>query len=257
MSAPAFHNNDIALGAVGTAAVIALWESAARTGLVDPSVFPSPSLAIAAAAGRLTAQQLGENLSWSLLRVFSGFAMGALAGVVMGILAGWYRRLGMIVSPLVELLRPISPLAWIPLAIIWFGLGEPSKFFIIFLGAFFPVVTAAYQGMRGIDPMLLRAGQTMGLSGVPLLLRVAIPAASPDLATGLRIGWGLSFGVLVAAELVAADKGLGYMIISERNTGGSVGVIIVGILLIGALNLLTDGVIGIAIRRWVGRWHGS
>ncbi|CAD5251913.1 conserved membrane hypothetical protein [Bosea sp. 62] len=257
MSAGTLRSNDLALGVIGTLAVILLWETSVRTGLIDPAVFPSPSLAIAAATERLTAQQLGENLSWSLARVFSGFALGALAGVVVGIPAGWYRRFGLIVSPLVELLRPIPPLAWIPLAIIWFGLGEPSKFFIIFLGAFFPVVTAAYQGMRGVDPMLLRAGQTMGLSGVPLLLRVAIPAAAPDLATGLRIGWGLSFGVLVAAELIAADRGLGYMIIAERNAGGSVGVIIVGILLIGALNLLTDAAIGVAIRHWVGRWHGS
>lgn len=257
MSASTLRNNDLALGVIGTLAVILLWETSVRTGLIDRAVFPSPSLAIAAATERLTARQLGENLSWSLARVFSGFALGALAGVVVGILAGWYRRFGLIVSPLVELLRPIPPLAWIPLAIIWFGLGEPSKFFIIFLGAFFPVVTAAYQGMRSVDPMLLRAGQTMGLSGVPLLLRVAIPAAAPDLATGLRIGWGLSFGVLVAAELIAADRGLGYMIIAERNAGGSVGVIIVGILLIGALNLLTDAAIGVAIRHWVGRWHGS
>ena len=257
MSASTLRSNDLALGVIGTLAVILLWETSVRTGVIDPTVFPSPSLAIAAAAERLTARQLGENLSWSLARVFSGFLLGALAGVVVGILAGWYRRFGLVVSPLVELLRPIPPLAWIPLAIIWFGLGEPSKFFIIFLGAFFPVVTAAYQGMRSVDPMLLRAGQTMGLSGVPLLLRVAIPAAAPDLATGLRIGWGLSFGVLVAAELIAADRGLGYMIIAERNTGGSVGVIIVGILLIGALNLLTDAAIGVAIRHWVGRWHGS
>lgn len=257
MSASTLRSNDLALGVIGTLAVILLWETSVRTGLIDRAVFPSPSLAIAAATERLTARQLGENLSWSLARVFSGFALGALAGVVVGVLAGWYRRFGLIVSPLVELLRPIPPLAWIPLAIIWFGLGEPSKFFIIFLGAFFPVVTAAYQGMRSVDPMLLRAGQTMGLSGVPLLLRVAIPAAAPDLATGLRIGWGLSFGVLVAAELIAADRGLGYMIIAERNAGGSVGVIIVGILLIGALNLLTDAAIGVAIRYWVGRWHGS
>lgn len=257
MSASTLRSGDLALGVIGTLAVILFWEAAVHTDLIDRAVFPSPSLAIAAATERLTARQLGENLSWSLARVFSGFALGALAGVVVGILAGWYRRFGLLVSPLIELLRPIPPLAWIPLAIIWFGLGEPSKFFIIFLGAFFPVVTAAYQGMRSVDPMLLRAGQTMGLSGVPLLLRVAIPAAAPDLATGLRIGWGLSFGVLVAAELIAADRGLGYMIIAERNAGGSVGVIIVGILLIGALNLLTDAAIGVAIRHWVGRWHGS
>ncbi len=163
----------------------------------------------------------------------------------------------MVARPLIELLRPIPPLAWIPLAIIWFGLGEPSKFFIIFLGAFFPVVTAAYQGITNVDPVLIRAAQSFGLRGVPLLVRVAIPAASPDLATGIRIGWGLSFGVLVAAELIAADRGLGYMIMNERNTGGSVSVIIVGILLIGALNLLTDAAIGGAIGRWIGRWHGT
>jgi len=250
-------SSNAALGIIGTLAAVALWEICARTGVIDPALFPSPSLAIREAAGRLTMDTVADNLMWSLMRVFSGFALGAIAGAAIGIAAGWYRGFGTIVRPIIELLRPIPPLAWIPLAIIWFGLGEPSKFFIIFLGAFFPVVTAAYQGMRSIDPVLLRAAQTMGLSGLPLLLRVAVPAAAPDLATGVRIGWGLSFGVLVAAELVAADRGLGYMIINERNTGGSVGVIIVGILLIGALNLLTDAALGLAIKRWIGRWHGA
>ncbi len=249
--------SDLTLGLIGAVLAVATWEISARTGLIDPAIFPSPSLAIRAAAERLTAETVADNLFWSLLRVFSGFLLGALAGAAVGIAAGWYRGFGAIARPLIELLRPIPPLAWIPLAIIWFGLGEPSKFFIIFLGAFFPVVTAAYQGMRSIDPMLLKAAQTFGLSGVPLLLRVAVPAAAPDLATGVRIGWGLSFGVLVAAELIAADRGLGYMIINERNTGGSVGVIVVGILLIGALNLVTDAAIGAAIKRWIGRWHGA
>ena len=250
-------SSNAALGIIGTAAAVAIWEICARTGVIDPGLFPSPSLAIREAAGRLTMDTVADNLMWSLMRVFSGFVLGAIAGAAIGIAAGWYRGFGTVVRPIIELLRPIPPLAWIPLAIIWFGLGEPSKFFIIFLGAFFPVVTAAYQGMRSIDPVLLRAAQTMGLSGLPLLLRVAVPAAAPDLATGVRIGWGLSFGVLVAAELVAADRGLGYMIINERNTGGSVGVIIVGILLIGALNLLTDAALGLAIKRWIGRWHGA
>jgi ABC-type nitrate/sulfonate/bicarbonate transport system permease component len=249
--------SDLTLGLIGAVSAIALWEICARTGVIDPAIFPSPSLAIGAAAERLTAETLADNLFWSLFRVFSGFLLGALVGAAVGIAAGWYRGFGAIMRPLIELFRPIPPLAWIPLAIIWFGLGEPSKFFIIFLGAFFPVVTAAYQGMRSIDPVLLKAVQTFGLSGVPLLLRVAVPAAAPDLATGIRIGWGLSFGVLVAAELIAADRGLGYMIINERNTGGSVGVIIVGILLIGALNLITDAAIGLAIKRWIGRWHGA
>lgn len=171
--------SDLTLGLIGAVLAVAAWEISARSGLIDPEIFPSPSLAIRAAAERLTAETVADNLFWSLLRVFSGFLLGALAGAAVGIAAGWYRGFGAIARPLIELLRPIPPLAWIPLAIIWFGLGEPSKFFIIFLGAFFPVVTAAYQGMRSIDPMLLKAAQTFGLNGVPLLC--VLPCRPPRL----------------------------------------------------------------------------
>ena len=249
--------SDIALPLVGTAIIVGGWELASQLGAIDPRIFPGPITAISNAAGRLAADTVGEHMAWSLFRVFSGFLFGVVAGVIVGVLAGWYQWFGLIARPIIELLRPIPPLAWIPLAIIWFGLGEPSKFFIIFLGAFFPVVTATYHGVTTVDPILIRAAQTLGLRGLPLLVRIVLPAASPDLATGIRIGWGLSFGVLVAAELIAADRGLGYMIMNERNTGGSVSVIIVGILLIGLLNLLTDAVIGRAIQQWIGRWHGS
>ncbi len=251
------HLNDIFLGLAGTALIIGIWEIAVRSGAIDAAIFPSPSLAISEAVTRLSADRVAEHMAWSLFRVFSGFVIGAAAGIVVGVLAGWSAGFGLIARPLIELLRPIPPLAWIPLAIIWFGLGEPSKFFIIFLGAFFPVVTAAYQGVRSADPVLIRAAQTFGVTGWRLLLQVILPSATPDLATGLRIGWGLSFGILVAAELIAADKGLGFMIMNERTSGGSVSVIIVGILLIGFLNLLTDAAIGGAIQRWIGRWHGN
>lgn len=247
--------SDALLGLAGICIALLAWEAAARSGAVDPLIFPSPTQAIAAASERLGVADVAGHAAWSMLRVTGGFALGTLAGVVIGIAAGWYRGFGLIARPLIELLRPIPPLAWIPLAIIWFGLGEPSKLFIIFLGAFFPVVTAAYHGVTNIDPGLIRAAQTFGLRGPELLWRVAIPASAPDLATGIRIGWGLSFGVLVAAELIAADRGLGHMIINERNTGGSVGVIIVGILIIGLLNLGTDAMIARAIRRRIGRWH--
>lgn len=248
---------EVLLGLAGTALIVLCWEFAVRSGAIDASVFPSPSLAISEAMTRLSADRVGEHMAWSLFRVFSGFAIGAVAGIVVGVLAGWSTGFGLVARPLIELLRPIPPLAWIPLAIIWFGLGEPSKFFIIFLGAFFPVVTAAYQGVRSADPVLIRAARTFGVTGWRLLLQVVVPSAAPDIATGLRIGWGLSFGVLVAAELIAADKGLGFMIMNERTSGGSVSVIIVGILLIGFLNLLTDAAIGGVVQRWIGRWHGN
>ncbi len=245
---------DLMLGLVGAFAVLAAWELAARGGFVDPAIFPSPILAMQSAAERLRVGDILGHVGWSLFRIGTGFTLGALAGIVIGVATGWYRLARFVFLPLIELLRPIPPLAWIPLAIIWFGLGEPSKFFMIFLGAFFPVVTAAYRGVTSVDPVLLRAAQTFGLKGVGLLVRVAIPGAAPDLATGIRIGWGLSFGVLVAAELIAADRGLGFMIMHARLLG-NVDVIVVGIVLIGVLNLLTDGIIALLIRRWIGRWH--
>ena len=245
---------DIGLGIIGSAAVIAVWEIAARGGFIDPAIFPSPTIAVQSAAEKLTGTEVLEHVAWSLFRVTTGFLLGAIAGLVIGIIAGWYRFAGSILVPLIELLRPIPPLAWIPLAIIWFGLGEPSKFFMIFLGAFFPMVTAAYRGVISVDPVLIRAAQAYGLKGIRLLFQVAIPGAMPDLATGVRIGWGLSFGILVAAELIAADRGLGFMIMHAR-LSGYVDVIVVGIFLIGLLNLLTDALLVWLIRKSMGRWH--
>lgn len=246
--------HDAALGALGTGGLFLLWELASRFGVVNPNVFPAPTTAIIGTLQTVPLADILGHVSISLLRIIWGFALGAILGVVIGIASGWYRGLGVLTRPLIELLRPIPPLAWIPMAIIWFGLGEPSKVFVIFLGAFFPVVTSAYEGMVGIDPNLLRAGQTMGLRGPALLFRVAVPAAMPDLATGIRIGWGLSFGVLVAAELIASDKGMGFMIMNARQLG-NVGIIVFGIILIGVINLITDYIIGAIIRRRIGRWH--
>lgn len=250
------RTTDVVLGLTGVAIVIGGWELLVRGGAVDPALFPSPTMAFAEASRRLSVGAVAEHTAWSLYRIVVGFLIGAVAGTVIGIAAGWYRGIGLVLRPIIELLRPIPPLAWIPLAIIWFGLGEPSKFFIIFLGAFFPIVTAAYVGITSVDPVLVRAAQTYGLKGPALLLRVGLPAAAPDLLTGIRIGWGLAFGILVAAELIAADRGLGYMIMNERNTTGSVAVIVVGITLIGILNLVTDWAIGAASQRYIGRWHG-
>jgi ABC-type nitrate/sulfonate/bicarbonate transport system permease component len=236
--------------------VLVAWEAVTQSGLVSPLIFPPPIRAVTAAWAKVPPRELWEHVSTSLLRILWGFGIGAGLGIVLGIASGWYRTLGALVRPLIELVRPIPPLAWIPMAIIWFGIEEPSKVFVIFLGAFFPVVTNTYRGMTAIDPILLRAAQTMGLSGPRILLQVAIPAAMPDIATGIRVGWGLSFGVLVAAELIAADRGMGFLIMQAREFG-DVGVIIFGIILIGATNLVTDYCIGEVIRRKLGRWHAT
>ncbi|MBL8591003.1 MAG: ABC transporter permease [Methylobacteriaceae bacterium] len=240
-------------GAIGVVALLALWEVTARLVWRDPAILPAPTQAIAQALQTLTLRELAGHVGISLFRILAGFAAAAVAGIALGLACGWFRFLDVFIRPLVELLRPIPPLAWIPLAIIWFGLGEPSKIFVIFLAAFFPVFTSAWRGVALIPPVIFRAARTMGVDGARLLWKIGVPAAMPDIAVGLRVGFGLAFGILVAAELIAADQGLGYLIMQARQVG-HLGVSIFGILLIGLLSSFADRRLGALIQRTIGRW---
>jgi ABC-type nitrate/sulfonate/bicarbonate transport system permease component len=240
------------LGAVGVVLFLAVWELAARLVWQDPQVLPAPTQALASAWRHLSAAELALHVGVSLSRILIGFAIAAMAGIALGIMAGWYPWFGRAVRPIVDLLRPIPPLAWIPIAIVWLGLGESSKWFVIFLGAFFPIFTNAHRGMTSIPPVLLRAARTMDVDGLALLAKVAVPAALPDIATGLRVGFGLSFGILVAAELIAAERGMGFLVMQSRQIG-ELGVAVFGILLIGIVSLASDAALAMALRRIVGR----
>jgi ABC-type nitrate/sulfonate/bicarbonate transport system permease component len=240
-------------GAVGVVLFLAIWELAARLVWRDPQVLPSPSQALIVSYALLTPGQVAEHVAVSLGRILAGFGLATVAGVLLGIACGWSARLSLVLKPFIEVTRPIPPLAWIPIAIIWFGLGEASKVFVIFLGAFFPIFTSAWRGVAMIPPVLIRAARTMDVGRAGMLFRVAIPAALPDIAIGLRIGFGLSFGILVAAELIAAERGMGYLVMEARQLG-ELGISIFGIVLIGLVNLLADAQLAVLIRRTVGRW---
>ena len=203
----------------GFITLLLVWQIISSMNLINPKIFPGPMGVIEAALNDVPLNRLLQHIGISLFRVAIGFSIGTAAGIIVGIASGWYYRFGSILRTPIELIRPIPPLAWIPLAIIWLGLGESSKVLIIFLGSFFPVVTNTDQGMANIDPEIIRAGQMLGLQGRRLLLRVAVPASLPDIATGMRIGWSYSFGCMVAAELIAADSGLGYLIMNARQMG--------------------------------------
>lgn len=244
------------LGIAGAIGVVVAWELAARLVWRDAQVLPAPTQAIAAAASQLTVRELAEHVGVSLWRIAAGFTLAAVAATLLGIATAWYEGLARFVRPFVEILRPIPPLAWIPIAIVWFGLGEASKVFVIFLGAFFPVFTNAWRGMRSIPPVLLSAARTMDVDGPALLFKVAIPAALPDISTGLRIGFGLSFGILVAAELIAAERGMGFLVMNSRMLG-QLGVAVFAILLIGVVTLVADGALALALRRLIGHRAGT
>jgi NitT/TauT family transport system permease protein len=142
-----------------------------------------------------------------------------------------------------QMLRPISPLAWMPLAVIWFGVSNLAPIFLIFLASFFPVVVATMNGVRNVPPVYVQAGRNFGLSTPALLLRVVVPAVLPRILVGLRIAFGVAWLVLVAAEMIAVDSGLGYMIIDARNAGKRYDLVVGGMLLIGVIGLLLDALI--------------
>lgn len=231
------------------------WQLLASLGPLSPGVFPGPDRVLERATDYpLTA--LATDLGFSLWRLLSGFILAVVAGTVLGILSGASTKVSNLVHVPMELLRPIPPLAWIAVAVIWLGLGEASKVFIIFIAAFFPVYLAAFRGVRSVGPELLEAAATLGVTGWRALLKVMTPAALPDIAVGLRIGWGLAFTALVGAEVIAGRSGLGYMVMNARATG-DIPLIMYGVLLIGLLGWASDALMTKILYEKLLPWHFS
>lgn len=176
----------------------------------------------------------------SLRRVFFGFGLAVLFGIPMGLTLGWYPAAAQVVNPVIQMARPISPLAWIPLAIVWFGVGDASAVYLIFLASFFPIVVASMNGVRNVPSMFRRAGRNFGLKPAALLAKVVFPAALPQIIVGLRIALGIAWLVVVAAEMIAVDSGLGYLVIDARNSGKRYDLVVAAMLMIGTIGLALD-----------------
>jgi NitT/TauT family transport system permease protein len=225
------------------ALLLALWWLAVRVS--GTKVFPSP---LAVARGFAEVARKGLLLRFvgaSLARVAAGYGAAVLTGIPLGVAMGTWPLLSRAANPVIQLLRPISPIAWIPIAIVLLGVGEATPIFLIFLAALFPVVVTTMNGVRSVAPMFLRASANFGLPRVMLFRRVVLPSALPEMLTGLRISLGIAWLVLVAAEMVAVDTGVGYLIIDSRNAGKRYDLVVTGMLLIGAIGLLLD----LAMRR--------
>ena len=204
------------------------------------SIFPSPADVARGLASLVERRILGAYIRDSLYRVGAGYAAAVIVGIPLGMLLGWYRELGRAVNPIIQMLRPISPLAWMPLAVIWFGVSDTAPIFLIFLASLFPIVVAAMNGVRNVPPMYLQAGRNFGLSTPQMMRRVVFPAVMPRLFVGLRLAFGVAWIVLVAAEMIAVDSGLGYLIIDSRNAGKRYDLVVGGMLVIGLIGLMLD-----------------
>jgi len=235
-------------------AMLLIWQAVSTFVLDDTTrtLLPPPTAVAKAAWELIVSGELLRHLRDSLRREFIAFAW-ALTAVPVGVAMGWWKRVHDQLDPLVEMLRPIPPLAWIPLSILWFGVGDTQNQFIIFLGIFFPILLNTIAGVKSVEPNLVRAARCLGGGEGAVLRRVVLRAALPQIVTGIRVGLGFGWMALVAAELVGANSGLGFLI-NDARTLLRTDVVIVGMITIGIVGLVLLLYTGV---RWVGALRRS
>ncbi len=230
--------------------IIVVWQAIATFTDAHVALLPPPLLTATAFLELLISGELFVHVGASLGRVIVAWLLSTAIAIPLGLAMGRWRRFEKIIDPVVELFRPISPLAWIPLAILWFGIGETGKIFIIFIATFFPILLNTVSGVKGVDPVLIRAGQVLGCdTDRALFMKVILPASMPTIIVGLRISFGTGWAAIIAAELVAAQVGLGYLIADGMEILRS-DLVLVGMVTIGILGVLIDAVFRVINRRF-------
>ncbi|MDP3622729.1 MAG: ABC transporter permease [Methanobacteriaceae archaeon] len=220
--------------------VIIIWAILTTfTGLIPSYFLPSPSEVLQSFETLLMNGQLVQDTSLTLMRVVLGLTVSALVGIPLGILMGWSSTVKDFSSLVVGILRPIPPIAWIPFAILWFGVGLESAIFIIFVGSVFPILINTMDGVKRVDKVLLESAYTLGASNSQVLRKVAVPASLPSIVTGLKVGVGVGLMCTVAAEMIGSNSGLGYLIFTSTSMLDT-GSAIVGMLSIGVIGLGAD-----------------
>jgi sulfonate transport system permease protein len=233
------------LGSIIPILLLIAWEVAAKAGMLAPHLLPAPSVILEKICSMFADGSLYGHVSITLTRVFLGFAIGTAAAVVFGAVVGYAKIAEQLFDPMLQAFRAIPSLAWVPLFILWMGIGEPSKITLIAVGVFFPVYLNIVAGIQGVDRKLIEVGKIYQLSPVQLTKRIILPAALPSFITGMRSGLGLGWMFVVAAELMGASEGLGYLLVVGQNTY-SPDTVIASILLFAVLGKMTD-----ALLKWI------
>jgi NitT/TauT family transport system permease protein len=232
--------------------LIAVWWLAVI--MTHSAIFPTPWQVVTGTLELAENGTLWDDIGASLMRVGVGFLLAVCIAVPLGLWMGWVNGAFLTLNPVFQILRPISPIAWIPMAILWFGVGDVSPIFLIFMSSVFPMVLQTTAGVHTIERRYLRAADNFGVSRYTLFRRVIIPAVLPQIIVGMRIGLGVAWLVVVAAEMIALRSGLGYMIIDSRNAGNRYDLVVGGMVIIGLIGLILDGAMrlmeGLRIVRW-------
>ncbi len=224
--------------AVFLAVLLVAWELAVR--MHPGGILPGPIAVISGIFELLQHGLLFKYAVASLFRVTWGFVLACITAIPLGLMLGWYRRGELALSPLSQFFRPISPLAWIPIAILWFGVGDASSIFLIFVACFFPLFLTAMSAVHNIPEVYIHVGRNFGLGSAAFASRVLYPAVMPQLLVGMRITLGVAWLVVVAAEMIAVNSGLGFLIVDARNAGNRYDLVVAGMLMIGIIGLLLD-----------------
>jgi NitT/TauT family transport system permease protein len=236
----------------GIAIFVAAWQIAVWA--THATLVPGPVASLAAIGDLAQRGLLLKYIVASLFRVTWGYLGAVIIGIPAGVVLGLWRRGEAALNPFLQILRPISPLAWIPIAILWFGVGDISAIFLIFLASLFPLMLTAMQAVHNIENVHLRTGSNFGLTRAQLIRTVIIPAILPQLIVGMRITLGIAWLVVVAAEMIAVNSGLGFLIIDARNAGNRYDLVVAGMILIGVIGVVLDFVMRQAERLDFVRW---
>lgn len=218
---------------------ILVWHWLAVSGILAKSFLPTPLEVGRAFLELYRSGMLFKHAAATLVRVLAGFVLAAVFAVPLGILLGWYQHVEEAFVPLVEILRTISPIAWIPIAILWFGIGDKPAIFIIFITSFFPILVTTVHATKHVDSTLIKVGINFGASPGALFRKVIFPASFPYIMVGLRIALGIAWVVVVAAEMVGMRSGLGYMILDARNFLRT-DLVIAGMIIIGFIGFMLN-----------------
>jgi NitT/TauT family transport system permease protein len=224
------------LGFVGV--LIGCWQIAISSQQI--AILPGPWGVLKAIGELVEKGLLLKYVVASLFRVTWGFLLAVVTGIPLGLLLGWNRRMAMALNPFIQIFRPISPLAWIPIAILWFGVTDLAAVYLIFLASFLPLTVSAMNAVRNIGDVHVRAARNFGLTPSQVVWRVLYPAVMPQLIIGLRLSLGIAWLVVVAAEMIAVNSGLGFLIIDSRNAGNRYDLVVAGMIIIGLIGFLLD-----------------
>lgn len=237
------------------ATLIIIWQLLSQVGLISTRILPAPTQIVEAAVRLALSGELLRNVGVSLYRALVGFLIGSSIGLSLGVLNGLSRSAERLLDSSLQMIRNIPHLALIPLVILWFGIGDPARIFLVTLGVFFPIYINTFAGIRSIDPNLLEMGRVYGLSRKQLFWQIVLPGALPNMLVGLRYALGLMWLTLIVAETIAANSGIGYMAMNAREFMQT-DVVAMSILLYALLGKLADSIVRILEQWWL-PWHPS